>query len=167
MILRAPFDQPEVLARLRPLYEEQRALVLPGACDPAPWPKTRLIPFFLAHRGRYGLAEAPEQPELRMLAEAVTGLRLRHAWTRLFRFRAGGYSLFADDAQTRVEPGIEVLCDLSDGAAGPPCFYGSLTVPQLPGLVAVVERGAQIFRRDRYLTQGAKPIVRLRAAFAI
>lgn len=166
MMLRAPFDQPRTLARLRPLYETQRAIVLPGACEPTP-PGAAFKPFFLAHLGRYAVADLPEQPELRMLAEAVTGLRLKPLWTRLFRFRPGSYSLFADDARTRPERGVEVVCDLSEQGSGPQCFYGQLAIPQLPGLVAVVERTPAIFRRDRYLTQSAAKIVRLRAAFAI
>lgn len=166
MKLRAPFDQPKTLRQLRPLYETQRALVLPGACEPNP-PEAAFKPFFLAHLGRYAIAGLPEEPELRMLAEAVTGLSLRHLWTRLFRFRPGSYSLFADDARTRAQTRIEVTCDLSETAAGPQCFYGQLAIPQLPGLVAVVERTPEIFRRDRYLTQGAAKILRLRAAFAI
>jgi hypothetical protein len=117
MKLRAPFDQPKTLRQLRPLYETQRAVVLPGACEPKP-PEAVFKPFFLAHR-------------------------------------------------TRIERGLEVICDLSTSAAGPQCFYGPLVIPQLPGLLAVVERTPAIFRRDRYLTQSAEPIVRLRAAFAI
>jgi hypothetical protein len=164
LILRAPFDDAQVLARLRPLYESQRSLLLPGACRPVP-PAAAFKPFFLAHLGRYGLAELPEFPELRMLAEAVTGRTLRHLWTRAFRFRPGGYSLFADDARTRAEARVEVICDLSASAAGPQCFYGQLAIPQLPGLVAVVERAPHLYRRDRYLTQGAAKIIRLRSTF--
>jgi hypothetical protein len=164
--LRAPFDQPRTLEKLRPLYEAQRALVLPGACEPKP-PDAIFKPFFLAHLGRYAVAELPAQPELQLLAEAVTGASLKPLWTRLFRLRPGSYSLFADDARTRAQTRVEVVCDLSENAAGPQCFYGPLVIPQLPGLVAVVERTPEIFRRDRYLTQGAAKILRLRAAFTI
>jgi hypothetical protein len=164
MKLMAPFDDPNVLARLRPLYKSQGSLLLPGACEPTP-PEAVFQPFFLAHLGRYGLAELPEFPGLRMLAEAITGQRLRHLWTRAFRFRPGGYSLFADDARTRADARVEVLCDLSESAAGPQCLYGELAIPQLPGLVAVVERTPHAYRRDRYLTQGAAKIIRLRSTF--
>jgi hypothetical protein len=191
-VIRAPFDRPEVLAKLRPAYAAAHSLLLPGACDPAALPRVKLRKLDLAHRGSYAFADlrAPAlSDELRAFAEALTGARLREASLRLYRFRRGGYALFYDDALTRVTAGVEVTLDLSRAMSGPPAVYESdrraagatiwgplggqggpsqrLEVPQAPGLVAVVERGPSIYRSDRYLPAevGRASVLRLRAAF--
>ena len=178
-MIRAPFDREEVLAKLRPAWAANRCLVLPGACDPAAAPRVKLRPFEVANRGRYELAEVRSPAlaaELRALAEALTGARLDKPRLRLYRFRHRGYSLFYDDALTRITAGVEVTLDLSRSMTGPPAVYqggsfgssGRLEIPQAPGLVAVVERGPSIFRYDRYLPAavGRASVLRLRAAFA-
>ena len=174
-VLRPPFDRPEVLAKLRPAYLAARSLMLPAACDPRRAPRPRLRAFDLAHRGNYAFADLRDQPladELCAFAEALACAPLRLHSLRLYRFRRGGYSLFRDDAATRIETGIEVTLDLSRKMAGPPAVYQSsashrLEVPQAPGLVAVVERNPGLFRYDRYLPAevGRAEVLRLRAAF--
>jgi len=172
MILKAPFDRPEVLAKLRPAYLSARSLMLPGACDPDAAPKPKLRAFDLAHRGKYAFADLPPSEELRAFAEAITGARLQPLSVRLYRFRRGGYALFRDDALFRPTAGVEVTLDLSQKMAGPPAVYQSsathrLEVPQAPGIVAVVERTPGTFRYDRYLPAevGRAEVLRLRAAF--
>lgn len=167
-LLRAPFSLPEVAAKLRPAYEQQRHLIVPGACEPAALELPPFAPFFVADRGRYELAELAAPPELLAFAEAVTGLRLAPAFTRLHRFGARGYSLSRDDALTRIDRGVELMLDLSPASHGPPVMWTTgLRVPQLPGLLALVERTPQTFRHDRYLTEAAGPaaVIRLRVAF--
>ena len=175
-MIRAPFDRPEVLAKLRPAYAAARSLILPGAADPAALPRARLRRFDLANRGRYDFADlraAGLASELRGFAEALTGARLRPFSLRLYSFRHGGYALFYDDALTRVDAGVEVTVDLSAAMAGPPAVYqlgnsGRLEIPQSPGLVAVVERGPATWRYDRYLPAavGRARVLRLRAAYS-
>ena len=175
-MIRPPFDRPEVLAKLRPAYAAAHSLLLPGACDPEALPEVALHEFDLAHRGKYAFADLRDDPlraELRAFAGALTGARLRDGSLRLFRFRSGGYALFYDDALSRVTAGVEVALDLSGALCGPPAVYVSgpsqrLEVPQVPGLVAVVERGPSTFRYDRYLPAavGRGQVLRLRAAFA-
>lgn len=107
-------------------------------------------------------------PELQEFAEAASGRRLKHVWTRLFTFRHRGYSLMLDDSITRVQEGVELMLDLSKAAAGPPVVWtGGLEVPQIPGLLALVERTPATHRYDRYLpaTVGRAEVLRLRAAF--
>lgn len=171
-MIRAPFDDASLLAKLRPAYQAQRSVILPGACDPARFRAPPLKRFFLAHRGRYQLAELAPRDDLRAFAEALTGRRLSPAWLRLFRFHCGGYSLFYDDSLSRIEPGVEVTLDLSREIAGTPAVYQRgpsqlLVVPQVPGLVAAVERAPGVFRYDRYLpaSVGRAAVLRLRAAF--
>ncbi len=91
---------------------------------------------------------------------------------RLYRLRWRSYSLFFDDAQSRIENGVELTLDLSGAMAGPPAVYqsdatGRVEVPQAPGIVAVVERNPATFRYDRYLPAevGRAAVLRLRAAF--
>ena len=171
-MIRAPFDDASVLAKLRPAYQAQGSMILPGACDPALFRAPPMKRFFLAHRGRYHLAELPPRDDLRAFAEALTGRRLLPEWLRLFRFRRGCYSLFYDDSLSRIEPGVEVTLDLSREIAGAPAVYQGgptqfLIVPQVPGLVAAVERAPGVFRYDRYLpaSVGRAAILRLRATF--
>ena len=171
-MIRAPFDRPEVLARLRPAYLAARSLILPGACDPSLRPCPPLRDLDLAHRGHYAFADLPDDARLRAFAEALTGARLHPGALRLFRFRRGGYALFYDDALSRLTAGVEVTLDLSEELCGPPAVYQSgpgrrLEIPQAPGLVAVVERGPTTFRYDRYLPAevGDGEVLRLRAAF--
>jgi len=169
-LIRAPFDRVEVLARLRPAFEEQRSLVLPSACDARALRAPRLREFYVANRGRYETAELEPREELRAFAEALTGLRLAHAWLRLFRFGHRDYSLYLDDALTRIERGVELTLDLSRKSAGPPEIWSTgLTVPQVPGLLALVERAPAVYRCDRYFTAavGRAKVLRLRAAFAL
>ena len=175
-MIRSPFDRPEVLARLRPAYSAARSLVLPGACDPESRPVAPFCDFDLAHRGRYAFADLRDgalEAELRDFAAALTGARLGAGTLRLFRFRRGGYALFSDDARTRLTAGVEVTLDLSAELCGPPAIYqhpgGRLEIPQVPGLVAVVERDPAMFRYDRYFPAevGEGEVLRLRAAFPI
>ena len=174
-MIRAPFDRPEVLAKLRPAYSAARSLLLPGACDPSARPRVELRDFDLAHRGRYAFADLCDHAlhaELRDFAAALTGARLLDGSLRLFRFRRGSYALFYDDAKSRLTAGVEVTLDLSEDLCGPPAIYASgpgqrLEIPQAPGLVAVVERGPSTFRYDRYFPAevGDGEVLRLRAAF--
>jgi hypothetical protein len=90
---------------------------------------------------------------------------------RAQRFRRGGYALFEDDKLTRIERGIELTLDLSRSGGGPPAVYQRasqrLVVPQLPGLLAVVERTPDVYRYDRYFPAavGRAEVLRLRASF--
>lgn len=175
-MIRAPFDRPDVLEKLRPAYLAARSLILPGAADPGALPRARLRKFDLANRGKYEVAEVRDRAlsdELRRFAEALTGARLQHFSLRLYRFRRGGYALFYDDALTRVQAGVEVTVDLSREMAGPPALYQlgpsqRLEIPQSPGLVAAVERGPSSWRYDRYLPAGVgrAQVLRLRAAYS-
>ena len=134
----------------------------------APTPRQKKN-FFFADRGRYSLAGLEPIAELQQFAEAVTGLRLQHVWTRLYEFRHRGYSLILDDSLTRVPDGIELMLDLSKDLGGPPVVWSTgLQVPQLPGLLTLVERTPNLHRYDRYVpaSVGGARIVRLRAAFA-
>ena len=167
-MIKAPFDRPEVLTKLRPLFEAQRWLVLPGACEPTKQ-RARFRKFDVPDRGKYDFCDCPPFQELQRFAEALTGASLKHRWTRLQRFRWRSYSLFFDDAQTRIENGIEITLDLSQAAVAPAAVYepGRIEVPQAPGIVAVVERNPAMFRYDRYLPAevGRAAVLRLRAAY--
>ena len=175
-MIRAPFDRPEVLRKLRPAFQAQpiHNLLLPAACDPAALPKSRFRSFDIAHRGKYDLCELHDRQlatELREFAEEICGARLRSGELLLQRFRRGGYALFQDDASRRLERGIELTLDLSRTAAGPPAVYQryaeKLMVPQMPGLVALVERTEDVYRYDRYFPAevGRAEVLRLRASF--
>ena len=167
-MIRAPFDRPDVLAKLRPVYLAKKSIVLPGACDPSALRLPRLKRFYVANRGRYEVAELRPRKELQAFAEALTGSRLDPVSLRLYRFRHRDYSLFYDDAVTRIERGVELSLDLSREAAGTPAIYSTgLVVPQVPGLLAVVERTPEVFRYDRYLPAavGRASVLRLRAQF--
>jgi hypothetical protein len=176
-MMRAPFDRPELLRKLRPAFEAGpiHSLVLPGACEPRP-PKARFEKLSIANRGNYEVAvlrDASLAAELRGFAEAVSGLPLRASpELRLFRFRRGGYSLFYDDALARLDAGLELTLDLSREITFAPVVYQAgqsekLVVPQAPGLVALVQRTPSVFRYDRYLpaATGRAQVLRLRAAF--
>jgi hypothetical protein len=174
-MIRAPFDRPELLRKLRPAFEAGpiRSVLLPLACEPRALP-ARYVRFDVAHRGKYEVAELRDRAlasELRQFAEAICGARLGSGRLRLQRFRRGGYSLFQDDDLTRLERGIELTLDLSRAARGPPVVYRrlekELIVPQLPGLIALVERTKDLYRYDRYLPAfvGRAEVVRLRASF--
>jgi len=171
-VIRAPYDRSEVLEKLRPAYVEQRSLILPGACDPQAVPRVRWRRLDLANRGRYEFAELRPPRELHRFAEALTGASLKPAWSRLYRFRHRGYALFFDDAHSRLESGVELTLDLSPEMAGPPAIYQSsptdrLEVPQVPGLVAIVQRNPAMYRYDRYFPAevGRAAVLRLRVAF--
>lgn len=167
-VITPPFDRPEVLAKLRPLFEAQRWLVLPGACRPGDF-RPRFRKLDVPDRGRYDFADLRPFQELHEFAQALTGARLKHRSTRLVRLRWRSYSLFFDDAKTRIENGVELTLDLSRAAVGPAAIYepGRIEVPQAPGIVAVVERNPSMFRYDRYLPAqvGNASVLRLRAAY--
>ncbi len=131
--------------------------------------RARWTRFQIAHRGRYTFAELPRDPALHRFAEELCGLRLStDAHPRLFRLTRGDYSLQADDAETRIERGVELTLDLSSRATGEgDIVYGELVVPQLPGLLAAVVRTPQTFRYERYLPHsvGRTVIYRLRVAW--
>jgi hypothetical protein len=166
-VIRAPFDNPDVLARLRPAWQAARSLILPGAASGSI--KARFKRYYVANRGRYEVATGRNSKQLQAFTEALTGARLEFEWLRVYRFGHRDYSLFFDDAQTRVTAGVEVTIDLSNEMIGPPAIYENprVEVPQSPGLVAVVERGPGTFRYDRYFpaSVGRKKVVRLRAAY--
>jgi hypothetical protein len=176
-VIRAPFDRPDVLRKLRPAFEAGpiKSVMLPAACDPSGLSTSlRFVRFEVAHRGKYELCllrDRALQRELRNFAEAICGSPLRSGALLLQRFRRGGYSLFQDDALTRIERGIELTLDLSRAARGPPAVYQllaeKLIVPQMPGLVALVERTPDLYRYDRYLPAfvGRAQVLRLRASF--
>src|SRR6185436_1460789 len=74
-VIRAPFDRPEVLAKLRPAYLAQHHLILPGAAEI----KKNFFSFEkfqVANRGRYEVAKGTNSKELQAFAEALTGARL-------------------------------------------------------------------------------------------
>jgi hypothetical protein len=176
-VILAPFGLEAVLKKLRPAFQSApiRSLLAPAACDPRALHMPRFSRFEVAHRGLYDVAELPDPSladELRTIAETVSGARLQPIRVlRIFRFRRGGYSLFYDDAQRRIESGVEVTLDLSRSIIGAPVIYRSgdrkLVVPQVPGLVAIVERTRETYRYDRYVpaSAGRAEIRRLRAAF--
>jgi hypothetical protein len=180
-MIRAPFDEPTVLRKLRRVYKAARipSVLLPGACDVLKADglisRAKFRRFDLAHRGKYEVAEISSRAladELRELAQELTGTKLGRAILRLQRFRRGGYALFHDDALTRgMARCVEVTLDLSHEMAGTPAIYRSrehqLVVPQSPGLVAVVRRTPGVLRYDRYLPAavGRMQVLRLRAAF--
>lgn len=126
---------------------------------------------WLADRGRYAHGEPPLSEPLRTslseLAQELTRARLVMARHRVLRLRHLGYSLQRDDAAwlDAAAPGrahapypVELTLDLSERACGEAeVVYthrgkGFFTVPQRPGVVAVVERGVTVGRYDRYLT---------------
>ena len=168
----APFDREEILYKLRGGFTPTGRLILPGACRPEAFELPRLRPFFLAHRGRYQTAPAARfVAPLRRFAHAATGLVLGKGAARVQRFEAQGYTLFADDEETRREGTLEVTLDLSSGVCGGPALYQSATerllIPQSPGLAALVLRTPGLYRRDAYLPHdvGTAAVVRLRAVF--
>ena len=133
-MIRAPFDNPALLAKLRPAFDAGRSVILPGACDPARRPQAALQDFDLAHRGRYAYADLDDAPlaaTLRSFAEAITGMRLAAASLRLFRFRRGGYALFYDDALSRLTAGVvrtisPSLRSQSNSSSSPPSIGASI-----------------------------------------
>ena len=169
-LLLPPYSDLRVAAQLRPLFEEQRRVLLPAACDPGKFrPPPAKKKFFFADRGRYEVSTLRPAAELHEFAEAVTGRRLKHAWTRLYRLRHRSYSLHLDDALTRIESGVELMLDLSRELCSAPVIWSTgLQVPQIPGLLALVERTPAAHRYDRYLpaSVGRATVLRLRAAFA-
>jgi len=176
-VILAPFGLEAVLKKLRPAFQSApiRSLLAPGACDPRALHLPRFWRFEVANRGLYDVAELRDRhlaEELRTVAETVSGARLRRIRVlRIFRFRRGGYSLLYDDALSRIESGVEVTLDLSHSIVGAPAIYRSgdrkLVVPQVPGLIAIVERTPDTYRYDRYVpaSAGRAEIRRLRAAF--
>jgi hypothetical protein len=117
----------------------------------------------IADRGRYEVNAAHDEPELvaRLvaLATARLGVPLRPAARRFTRLRRGDYALFKDDHRRwqGLDRHVEVTADLSAAAsADGHIFYawpdGTATVPQTPGVVAIVDRrGRQTARYERYL----------------
>jgi hypothetical protein len=176
-VILAPFGLEAVLKKLRPAFQSApiRSLLAPGACDPRALHLPRFLRFEVANRGLYDVAELRDRhlaEELRTIAETVSGARLQRVRVlRIFRFRRGGYSLLYDDALSRIDSGVEVTLDLSHSIIGAPVIYQSgdrkLVVPQVPGLVAIVERTPDTYRYDRYVpaSAGRAEVRRLRAAF--
>jgi hypothetical protein len=137
--------------------------------------------FDLAHRGLFERSEHPLPPlverSLVEIASLVAGRPLVIARHELMRFRAGGYSLRAEDhlwVGPRLgvgDPPLDVSLDLSTVATGEAevvfthAGVAYFTVPQRPGELGVAERGPSTGRFDRYLTHrvGSAVIVRLRA----
>lgn len=169
MILKRAFELPEVIAALAPLQG-----LIPGAVDPdaaAALRRTRkLRRFDLAHRGRYCFADVPRDPSLQRFAEQLFQLPLLPARPRLFKLTRGDYSLMFDDAQARIERGVELTLDLSTEATGEGAIvYGDLVVPQQPGLLSAVLRVPGVYRYERYLPHGVgrAAVWRLRVAYPL
>lgn len=179
-LLKPAFVNPAVVAALRPLIAGPiRAALIPGAIDAAAAAelRRRLAPrlerFELAHRGRYAQARCLDRPLQRFAAELFE-VAAGEARGRLLRLRRGDYSLYQDDALTRLPAGLEIVADLSAGTvadaatvyrAGP---GRELIVPQQPGLVAVIQRTPEVYRYEEYLTHraGRAEVFRLRLQLA-
>ncbi len=173
MILKSAFTRPEIIQALRPL-----GALIPGAIDSeqaAALRKHRAWKIFdLAHRGHYAFADLPRAPALHRFAEEFCQLPLSpDARPRLFRLERGDYSLVYDDAQRRLERGVELILDLSARATGEGeiVYTGSdeLVIPQLPGLLSAVVRAPATFRYERYLPHslGRAVIYRMRVTYPL
>jgi hypothetical protein len=104
-------------------------------------------------------------------AEAIVGRRLRIERAVWLRFRHRDYQLTKDDARERplVERHVELLYDFSTGMhANCEMVYTdgreSWIVPQIPSVIALVEREPWLYRYARYFahTVGDAVVYRLR-----
>lgn len=161
------------------------SMMLPGAIDEAAIAELRArvdaagwTEYALADRGRYAFNDTVRDDalwaELTTLVNSVAGAPMSLARARWMRLRRGDYSLVKDDSRTRP-PGrcIEVTLDVSSGSSGEAHVVyvlgmNALTVPQLPGLLGVVDRSPAMTRYHRPPTsrsQGGFDIVRLLMQF--
>ncbi len=117
--------------------------------------------FDLADRGRYRHNDAlridPLWDELTGFAAGVAGpgATVTLAAVRWLRLGRGDYSLVKDDTRTRpAGPHLELVLDLSPGTSGEAELVytdglATLGVPQIAGLLAVVDRTATSTRYQR------------------
>lgn len=155
------------------------AVVIPDVISPAAAEPIRdailsatFTPFDLAPRGRYafldGARDAAFEGALLSIAERVVDRRLAVARSRWTRLCQGDYALLRDDRDE--EPSVELTLDISERASGGAeicyCHRGRLVyaAPQIPGALAIVERGPSIRRYERYLSRrvGDAQVIRLR-----
>lgn len=157
------------------------SLLLPAAIDDADAAALRArldaagtTPFWIADRGRYAcnatLVDAPLWDALIGFASGAVDRPLRVIGARWLRFGRGDYALVKDDARTRpAGPHVELVLDLSATASGEAeIVYGDgaaiVSVPQVPTLLSLVDRGPTSTRYERPPTVrgGGGEIVRLR-----
>lgn len=143
---------------------ELPSLLLPEAIDADVAAELRarleaagLTRYSLADRGRYEhndtLQVVPLWNELGQFAADLAGAPMSVTRARWFRLRHGDYSLVKDDSRTRPPGGrhLELVLDLSAGNSGEAhVVYADgrtgLAVPQVTGLLAVVDRSPSIAR---------------------
>lgn len=160
---------------------ELRAVLLPSAVDDAVAAELRAraeaagwTRYALADRGRFDHDDAlqvdPLWDELGGLAASIAGAPVTLARGRWLRQRRGDYSLVKDDSRTRPPgPLVELALDVSSGASGEAeaVFLdgtASFVMPQIPGVLAVVERSATTVRYLRPPTVrgvGGHDVIRL------
>lgn len=162
------------------------SVLVPDAVDAAVAAELRarleaaeLTPYALLDRGRYHYTDTlrvdPLWDELTRFAASIVPAPVTLARARWFRLRRGDYSLVKDDSRTRT-PGrcLEVSLDLSSGHSGEAeVVYldgtQALSVPQLTGLMSVVERSptsTRYLRPPTIRSAGGHDIVRLFLSFA-
>lgn len=192
--LASPYDDPELCAAFQPAFGrgDLPSLIVGEAIEPDAAQELRaraaphLLRLALPDRGRYrtvppgavpALAELAE--ELRAFATAASGLALGAAHSSLDRFDRGGYALRLDDFERRPQgPLLEATLDLSASESQPAGTVYSegadagqrhLLVPQRPGVLALVLRGPQGVRCERYQSclGGRAPAWRLRVSWTL
>jgi len=136
---------------------------LRAALDAAGWEQREIADRF---RLSTGTLEDPLIERLVALATSVTGAPLQHRDHEWLRLMHGDYQLMKGDALTRPrEPHVELIADLSAAATGEAeIFYSDgRVVPQLPGVVTVLDRDGALLRWQRYITQrvGGAAVYRL------
>ena len=175
--LASPYDEPDLCAAFRPAFGrgDLPSLIVGEAIEADAAQALRLLaaPHLvrraLPDRGRYRTVSSDALPalaglaeELRAFAAAASGLALGAGQSSLDRFDRGGYALRLDDHERRAQgPLLEATLDLSAMECEPAGTVYSegegmalrhLLVPQRPGLLALVIRGARGVRCERYLS---------------
>lgn len=145
------------------------SVLLPGAIDDADADalRTRLAaagttPFAIADRGRYAVNTTLRDDALWAalvgFAANVVDAPVHVVGARWLRFGRGDYALVKDDARTRPPlPHLELGLDFSTRASAvAEIVYtdgeATLTIPQVPGLLTLVDRGPSVYRHERPLT---------------
>lgn len=185
-MIRASLDTPEVLAAQARLYRAGRipGAVLPAALEPATAAglRTRLssagfTPFWVADRGRFAANDTLEDralfEHLRDVAEEISAERLELEGFCWLLLRRGDYALLKH-GRPPARRSLELTLDFSAASTGEAeIVYGDgrerlFVVPQLAEGLALVERGPEASRYERYLTArvGDARVFRLRLVLA-
>jgi hypothetical protein len=192
--LASPYDDPELCLAFQPAFGrgDIPSLIVGEALEPSTAHTLRalatphLVRTALPDRGRYRTVPAGALPaldevaeELRAFATAASGFALGAAHASLDRLDRGGYALRLDDFERRAQgPLLEATLDLSAMESEPAGTVYSegeglslrhLLVPQQPGLLALVVRGAHGVRCERYQSclGGRVPVWRLRVSWTL